>query len=52
MDSDDKVPNSDDVDKHVFAEIPDKNMCPKLYSIIKKFMIHGPLVIKIQAHPV
>ena len=30
------------VDKHVSAEIPDKYMYSKLYSIIKKFMIHGP----------
>ena len=40
--NDDKVRNGDDVDKHVSAEIPDKNLYPKLYSIIKKFMIHGP----------
>ena len=47
--NDDKVRNGDDVDKHVSAEIPDKNMDPKLYSIIKKFMILGHVVIKIQA---
>ena len=40
--NDDKVRNGDDVDKHVSAEIPDKNLYPKLYSIIKKCMIHGP----------
>ena len=40
--NDDKIRNGDDVDKHVSAEIPDENVFPKLYGIVKKFMIHGP----------
>ena len=42
INNDNKIRNGDDVDKHVSAEIPDKNVYSKLYSNIKKFMIHGP----------
>ena len=34
--------NGHDEDKHVSTEILDENVFPNLYSIVKKFMIHGP----------
>ena len=42
IDNDEKVRKGDDVDKHISAEVTHKNVYPKVYSIIKKFMIHGP----------
>ena len=37
-----KIRNGPDVDKYVSAEIPDQNIHPRLFEIVKKFMIHGP----------
>ena len=42
LDAEDKLHNADEVDKYIWSEIPDKVNNPRLYEIVKKFMIHGP----------
>ena len=39
---DDKPKSSDDYDKYITAEIPDKNHFPDLYTTISCHMLHGP----------
>nr|CAD2200499.1 unnamed protein product [Meloidogyne enterolobii] len=38
----DKWRNSEEIDKYIWAEIPDEEIDKKLFEIVKKFMIHGP----------
>lgn len=42
MRDDDKIRNSDDVDKIVCAKVPDPDKQPRLYNTVKSSMIHGP----------
>ena len=38
----DKLRDSNDIDRIISAEIPDQNEDPELYEIVKSCMIHGP----------
>ena len=42
IDKDNKVSNADYVDTIIRAEIPDEVRYPRLFHIVKQFMIHGP----------
>ena len=42
IDKDNKVSNADYVDTIISVEIPDEVRYPRLFSIVKQFMIHGP----------
>ncbi|XP_065315484.1 uncharacterized protein LOC135924355 [Gordionus sp. m RMFG-2023] len=37
-----KIESTECIDNFVLAEIPDKNIEPRLYNILTRFMIHGP----------
>ncbi|GJR83724.1 uncharacterized protein Tco_0154509, partial [Tanacetum coccineum] len=39
---DDKVPNVEQIDQYISAEIPDPNEDPDLYKLVSDFMMHGP----------
>ena len=41
VDQNNKIYNSDDVDKIISAEIPDEEQYPRLHGIVKQFTIHG-----------
>ncbi|KAF8077513.1 hypothetical protein N665_1031s0003 [Sinapis alba] len=42
MDSKHKLPNAEDIDRIISAEIPNKADQPRLYDVVKDMMIHGP----------
>lgn len=42
LDKEDKIRTSNEVDEIISAEIPDEIKNPRLYNIVKQFMIHGP----------
>ena len=42
MDSKHKLPNAEDIDRIISAEIPNKAEDPRLYDVVKDMMILGP----------
>nr|KAJ0227758.1 hypothetical protein LSAT_V11C100044710 [Lactuca sativa] len=42
MHSEYKLPTVEFIDPMIFAEIPDRDEDPELYSLVNEFMIHGP----------
>ncbi|XP_076929594.1 uncharacterized protein LOC143594074 [Bidens hawaiensis] len=42
MNADHKLPTVEYIDPFISAEIPDKKLDPKLYYLVREFMIHGP----------
>ena len=45
LQDEDKLRDREDIDKIIWAEIPDKNIYPLLYEKVTKHMIHGPCCI-------
>ena len=41
LDENDKINTSEKVDELISAEIPNKDIYPHLYDVVKQFMIHG-----------
>ncbi|XP_072066930.1 uncharacterized protein [Arachis hypogaea] len=39
---DDKYPTTEDIDKIIFAEIPNKETDPEYYGVVEKHMMHSP----------
>ncbi|KAL4365824.1 hypothetical protein AHAS_Ahas07G0144700 [Arachis hypogaea] len=46
-----KPRSSDEINHHISAEIPNEHTQPKLYSLVQKFMIHGPCGILNMSSP-
>ena len=42
LDGSNKLQNSTDIDKVISAELPHPNLYPKLFKVVKSYMIHGP----------
>ena len=42
LERDDKIRDADDVDRIVSAEIPDPDLQPRLYAVVRTQMMHGP----------
>jgi hypothetical protein len=42
LDSRDKLQSSEAIDSVICAELPNKDLFPKLYSAVCNYMIHGP----------
>lgn len=42
LDAKDKLPKPTDIDRIITAEIPDEKSDPKLYRLVRDFMMHGP----------
>ncbi|XP_071713195.1 uncharacterized protein [Rutidosis leptorrhynchoides] len=42
LDERDKLPDLEDIDEYIWAELPDKDEDPELYQLVSELMIHGP----------
>ncbi|XP_071741246.1 uncharacterized protein [Rutidosis leptorrhynchoides] len=42
LDERDKLPDPEDIDEYIWAELPDKDEDPELYQLVSELMIHGP----------
>ncbi|XP_071740753.1 uncharacterized protein [Rutidosis leptorrhynchoides] len=42
LDERDKLPEPEDIDEYICAEIPDKDEDPELHQLVSELMIHGP----------
>ncbi|XP_071727769.1 uncharacterized protein [Rutidosis leptorrhynchoides] len=42
LDERDKLPEPEDIDEYICAEIPDKDEDPELFQLVSDLMIHGP----------
>ena len=42
FDKESKIPNPQDIDRLISAEIPDEEKDPELYKLVSEQMIHGP----------
>ncbi|XP_045821889.1 uncharacterized protein LOC123914761 [Trifolium pratense] len=51
LDSRDKLHSAESIDSVICAELPDKNLFPKLYSTVCNFMVHGPCGSSFEASP-
>ena len=49
--NEDKPRNAEDYDRFVCAELPNPKKMPRLYELVKKFMIHGPCETIVKTGP-